>query len=104
MRTTLKLLFGANILMVSFFVWKYQTFPQEIPLFYSEPWGEPQIADIWFILLIPIFMNLMFFVNSQVAKKYFPNNSLFKKILSITNGTLIICFTGIFIKILLLVA
>lgn len=100
----LKFLALANVLQVALLVWKYQILPKQIPLFYSKPWGEGQIADMWYILLLPIFMNLTFFINRHIAIKFFSQNKLFKSILVVANGILIVGYTGIFLKILFLIS
>lgn len=98
-----KFLAAANVLQIALIAWRYRFLPEQIPFFYSKPWGEAQIADIWYILLLPIYMNCMFFINSQISKRYFSTNTLFTKMLAITNGIIIVGFTSIFIKILLLI-
>ena len=100
----LKFLVVANVLQVALLIWKYQVLPKQIPLFYSQPWGEGQIADIWYILLLPIFMNIIFFINRQIAKKFFSQNNLFKSIFTVANVILIVGYTGIFLKILFLIS
>jgi len=100
----LKFLIGANVLQIALIAWKYQVLPKQIPLFYSQPWGESQIADVWYILLLPIFMNVIFYVNEQIAKKFFPQNKLIKNILSVSNVILIVGYTGIFMKIVFLIS
>jgi len=100
----LKFLALANVLQVALLIWKYQILPKQIPLFYSKPWGEGQIADMWYILLLPIFMNLTFFTNRHIAIKFFSQNKFFKSIFMIANGILIVGYTGIFLKILFLIS
>ncbi|KKQ36402.1 MAG: hypothetical protein US54_C0069G0008 [Candidatus Roizmanbacteria bacterium GW2011_GWA2_37_7] len=98
-----KFLIGANILIATTFAWRFQFLPKQIPLFYSKPWGEPQIADVWYILLLPIFMNLMFFVNNQISNRFFSTQTVIRNIFAFSNGILIVGFMGVFFKILFLV-
>ena len=99
----LKLLIGSDVLLLVSLVWRFPLLPEQIPLFYSLPWGEAQIADIWYILLLPIFMNLMYGGNSLIAKRYFASEVVLQNLFRIVNVVIIIGFTGIFLKILLLV-
>ena len=98
-----KLLIGADILMAAVFAWRYIFLPEQIPLLYSRPWGESQIVDFYYIILLPILMHAFFFFNSAISKKYFSSEEIFLKLFRFANIFIIIVFTGIFLKILLLV-
>lgn len=100
----IKLLLGADALMIVTFLLKLKTLPPQIPLFYSRLWGENQLADFWFIFLLPVFLNLLFFINDYIFKKFYPDNELIKKIFYYFNFFLIFSFTLIFIKIIFLVS
>lgn len=93
----------ANILMISSFVLRFSTLPPEIPLLYSKQWGEDQLIDVWFIFLLPILLNLLFFINNFLYRKFFLNNLLIKKIIHYLNLFFIIVITSIFIRIIFLV-
>ena len=99
----LKLLIVSDVLLLAALIWLFPFLPEQIPLFYSLPWGEAQIADFWYILLLPIFMNLMCVGNSLIAKRYFSSEKVFQNLFRIVNIVIIVGFTGIFLKILLLV-
>jgi hypothetical protein len=100
----IKLLAAADILSALVFAWRFSTMPEEIPLFYSKQWGEAQIVDYWYIFLIPLLMHLFYFVNVYISKKYLKDERLLRKLFSIVNIINIVLFTGIYIKILLLVS
>lgn len=97
------ILLGGNFLMLIVFILRWSKMPPEIPLFYSQPWGERQLADWWVIFLLPIILNLLFFFNRYSQKKFFPENQLVIKIIEYLNLFLIFSFTLIFIKIILLI-
>lgn len=99
----IKLLIGADILMAAIFAWKFQSLPEQIPLLYSRPWGEPQITDFWYIALLPVLMHIFFFLNNFLAKKYFASEELFQKLFNAMNIFFILAFTGLFLKIIFLV-
>ncbi|GAB4219933.1 MAG: hypothetical protein Fur009_8240 [Candidatus Microgenomates bacterium] len=90
--------------MFLIFFLKLKTFPPEIPLFYSKPSGELQIADSWMIFLLPMLLNIMFFINNFIYNRFFLNEEIVKKIFYYLNLFLIISFTLIFIKIVLLIS
>ena len=102
--TMVKLLLGANALMIATFLLKLSKLPPQIPLFYSQLWGEGQLSDTWAIFILPIFMTILFFINQYVLNKFYSENAFIKTIFYYLNLFLIIGFTFIFIKIIFLVS
>jgi len=51
--------------VVLFLFWK--KIPPQVPLFYSRPWGEKQLASIFFLWLLPAFSFLVILINLTVA-------------------------------------
>ena len=100
----IRLLLGADALMIITFLLRFNRLPPQSPLFYSRLWGEDQLADTWLIFLLPIFLNLLFFINNYIIKKIYSDNEFIKKIFYYLNIFLIFGFTLIFIKIIFLVS
>ncbi|MEK7177955.1 MAG: hypothetical protein AAB705_03960 [Patescibacteria group bacterium] len=100
----IKLLLGADILMVVTFLLKFKTMPPQIPLFYSQLWGESQLADSWVIFILPIFMNILYITNQYIFNKFYSENIFIKNIFYYLNLFLITSFTLIFIKIIFVVS
>lgn len=96
-------LIAANIVMISILALKFNYLPPQLPLFYSKPAGEEQLADTWSILILPLFMNLLFFLNNFVYRRYFKDNILVQKIFYFLNLFLIAGFTLIFAKIIFVI-
>jgi len=99
----LKILLGVDIVMAALFAWKYQYFPEQIPLFYSRPWGEAQIVDYWYIALLPVLMHVFYLINGILSKRFFGNQKIPQKIFTISTFISIGLFSLIFIRIVLLV-
>lgn len=100
----IKLLLGADILMVITFLLRFPRLPPQIPLYYSKFWGENQLADLLMIFILPVFMNLLYFINNKVFTKFYSTNELIKNIFYYFNIFLIVGFTLIFIKIIFMVS
>ena len=100
----IKLLLGIDALMIVAFILRFLRLPPQIPLYYSQPWGESQLADSWMIFLLPVFLNLLFFINQYIFNKYYADNSLIKNVFYYLNLFLITGFTFIFIKIIFIVS
>ncbi len=99
-----KLLLGADALMTLTFILRFNRLPPQAPLFYSRFWGEDQLSDTWLIFILPIFLNLLFFINDYIFKKFYSDNELIKNIFYYLNLFLILGFSFIFIKIVFLVS
>lgn len=96
-------LIGSNIVMIGALLLRFNHLPPQIPLFFSKPWGEDQLVDNWMIFLLPVLLDIFYFINVSLVKRYFQENDLVKKILQYLNIFLIVAFTLIFIKIISLV-
>lgn len=93
----------ADVLMAGIFAWRFTMLPPQIPLFYSEIWGENQLVDFWFIILIPLLLHIFIFFNRFIYYKFFWQNHTVKNIINVVNWSWTIIFTGIFLRILFLV-
>lgn len=92
-----------NFLMIGIFFVNLNYIPPEIPLFYSKPENTGQITEFWMILIIPILLNLFFFLNNYVLKKIFNNEKIIKKIIYYLNLFILISFFFIFVRIIFII-
>jgi hypothetical protein len=92
-----------DVLMTIVFLWRLNHLPPQIPLFYSRPWGEDQLADTWMLVFPPLLLNLLIVLNNYLYKKFFLGNILVKRIIDYVSIFLVVSFTVIFIRIILLV-
>jgi len=93
----------SNLVMLIAFFFKLQSLPPQIPLFYSKPVGDSQVADWWFIFLIPLIMNFLYYINGFIYKKFFAENIFIEKVIYHFKIILVISFTLIYLKILFLI-
>lgn len=100
----IKWLVLSNVAMILVFILRFNTLPPQIPLFYSRPAGEEQLADLWMIFILPFLLNFFYFFNQYVEQKFFSDNSLIRKIFYYFNIALMIIITFIFIRIIFLVS
>ncbi len=97
-------LISSNIIMILAFLLQYGKLPPQIPLFYSRPWGEDQLADVWMIFLLPVIMNMFYVLNHFLYSKYFNPNNFIKKVMFYSDIFIIVSIIGIFLKILFLIS
>ena len=93
----------ANLIMLGVLLFRFNLLPPQIPLFYSKPPGEDQLADTWNILLIPVLMNFLYVLNNIIYRKYFKQDDMIKKIFYYLNLFIIMSFTLILIKIIFVI-
>ena len=96
-------LIAANLVIAAILILRFNSLPPQIPLFYSKPPGEDQLADTWFILALPLLMNILFFLNKFLYGRYFKDDVFIHKIFYCLNIFLIVSFTLIFMKIIFVV-
>lgn len=65
------LFFRWNIILIIFqFVYlfgSYQNLPNQVPLYFSEPWGESWLVPVFMIFLLPSFSLIIVLVNSTIS-------------------------------------
>lgn len=75
--------------------------PARLPLFYSLPWGDEQLATHQQFLIIPAGIAIVTLLNLLVAAQLHPSQSFFKKALLISSIIISLIMTVTFIKIVL---
>lgn len=91
---------AADFLMIGSFIFKFGSLPPQIPLFYSLPWGEDQLVDFWFILLLPILLHIFFFLNIYLYNKFFFPDHMIRRMVMVTNISLTAVITVIFLRVI----
>lgn len=99
----LKIYVLAGITILACLLWRYKRLPPQIPLFYSRPGGEENLAQTPLIFLIPALTTLFVIINSLINKKKYAGNELMQNIIYVVNFCLIIVSALIFIRIIFLV-
>lgn len=79
------LLTVTSIIIISlFFLLFYNRLPDKLPLFYSLPWGENQLAVKQQFLLLPVTLALICLINSLIASQLHPVQYLLKRMLMLS--------------------
>lgn len=76
--------------------------PQRLPLFYSLPWGEEQLASHLQFQIIPATIILILLINLAVKKQLHSSQSFLKTALSLTSLAVTLILTITFTKIVLI--
>lgn len=76
--------------------------PSKLPLFYSLPWGEGQLATHQQLLIIPASIVLITPLNLIISWQLHPSQSFLKKVLLISSAIASLILTISLIKIILM--
>lgn len=93
------LLLSLIIALTDLFVLKF--LPATLPLFYSLPWGQAQLATHTQFLIIPASISAITILNLIISWQLHQSQSFFKKILLLSSIVVSLIFTITFVKIIL---
>lgn len=71
------------IFQIAILFFKFNDLPQQVPLFYSLPWGENQLASTASLFLLPTFSVIVLLINNLIANFFFKTITLFSRFLVI---------------------
>lgn len=72
------------VIILLFFLIFYNNLPNKLPLFYSLPWGENQLASKQQFLLLPIMLSLICLTNALIASQLHTAQFLLKRMLMLS--------------------
>jgi cellulose synthase/poly-beta-1,6-N-acetylglucosamine synthase-like glycosyltransferase len=79
----------SNILIITvqivLLVYKFNDLPPQVPLFYSLPWGEPQLASASQLFFLPTFSIVFSLINNLLAATIFSKTTLLSKLLVVSS-------------------
>ena len=80
-------LFRWNLLLIIFqltlLIFKFNSLPGQVPLYYSLPWGEGQLASAVSLFLLPTFSIIILLLNNLIATFFFKTIPLFSRLLTV---------------------
>lgn len=91
------------IFSLGFFVFFADRLPPEVPLFYSQPWGQEQLALSWQLVILPFSALLFFIFNMLLASKLYSQHLLLAQILVWSSTVFFLLTTITLIKIIVLI-
>ena len=85
--------FTMSFLILLFWLSIYFLLPTQIPLFYSLPWGEPQLANKIQYLILPAVLFISILTNLIISWQIHPSQIFIKKVLAATSSLISLLFT-----------
>lgn len=64
---------------------KFNNLPPQIPLYYSRPWGEQQLAPVSSIFILPVLSIIIMLLNNFLAVFFLKSIQLFSRVLVIVS-------------------
>lgn len=75
--------FSFIIFQLIFIFFKFNDLPKQIPLYYSLPWGEGQLASAASIFILPTLSIIILLSNNLIATGFLKTTPLFSRLLTI---------------------
>lgn len=91
------------IIQLIILIWQFGNLPQQVPLYYSLPWGELQLVSTTTLFLIPTLSIVLFLINYLFAISYSQKNPLLSQLLIFTSLIISFFFLITLLKIIFLV-
>jgi len=84
-----RLIFRWNIVLIiaqlGLIFWKFNNLPDQVPLFYSLPWGESQLGSASTLFLLPTFSIVLLLVDNLFASFFLKTQTLLARLLVVTS-------------------
>lgn len=103
-RRTVVIFIAIMSLYLIILLWKWQMLPPQLPLFYSLPKSNEQLATPFQLLLLLLFSFLFFTINLIAAAYLYPKEKLGSILLVIIGAIVVGLLLYAFIKIVFLVS
>ncbi|HEX8923171.1 MAG TPA: hypothetical protein VF828_00370 [Patescibacteria group bacterium] len=83
------------ILQLAVIFFKFNDLPPQVPLYYSLPWGEKELANSASLFMLPVYSIIVFLVDSSLAAALLNKSVLFSRLLLISSlvFSLLSCIT-----------
>ena len=71
------------IFQIGFLIFKFNNLPNQVPLYYSLPWGKNQLGSASSLFLLPTFSIVILLINNLIATFFSKNITLFSRLLTV---------------------
>lgn len=89
---------------IGLLAWKFIQLPPQVPLYYSLPWGQSQLANASYLFLLPTISIVILFIDNLFAVSFFKNQPLLSRFSIITSLLVSFFSTYTLINIIFLIA
>lgn len=78
------------IFQILFLIIVFKKLPDEVPIFYSLPWGDMRLGEVKFLFLLPLLSFIILVLNLLIAKKLYNQERLLSRIISTVTSVFVI--------------
>ena len=103
-RLALMSVFIMLVIQIGFIIIRWHTFPPKIPLFFSLPWGEEQLADSKYLFLFPILSIGIVMINTILSTILHHKEPVLSSVFTIATVSTILIGTIGMLKIIFLLS
>jgi len=103
LKVSIRFMLGFLFLTSTLVLLLWRRLPPKIPLFYSRPWGEEQLVERFWLLVLPIICFLLISFNFRLAGLFLKKENLLAQILIWSSLILVFLLSTTIIRILLIV-
>lgn len=100
----LRLSFLMLIIQIVTILWFFNQLPPELPLFYSQNWGQSWLASTSSIFILPLFSLIVFIINYSLAIFFYNKKIILSQFLTIFSFIISLLCTISVIEIISLVS
>ncbi len=98
-----KFVLALFVLSVAMLIWRWQSLPPQVPLWFSRPWGADQLASPYWLFLLPITGIALYGINVFISAYLMTDYLLFTQMLFLSSLIVNILSFFSLIKILFLI-
>ena len=91
-------------IQIGLLAWKFTQLPSQIPLYYSLPWGDSQLANASYLFLLPTISIVALFIDNLFAVSFFKNQTLLSRFSVVTSLLVSFFSTFTLIRIVFLIS
>jgi hypothetical protein len=92
------------IFQLTFLIFRFNGLPKQVPLYYSLPWGENQLASAASLFLLPTFSIIVLIFNNFTATIFLKTIPLFSRLLTIFSAVFSLLSLIALIKIITIIS
>jgi hypothetical protein len=92
------------IIQVSVLVWKFNSLPPQVPLYYSLPWGELQLASASSLFILPTISIVLLLINHLFSVSLAKTSQLLSRFLVVISSIVSFFFLIALLRIVSLIS
>ena len=85
-QTTLRIIIASSTILFFLLLWKWPKIPLLVPLWFSRPWGQEQLAPSLWLFFMPFLSVFFFIINTLISVFFLSSYKVFTQILLMSSA------------------